>query len=346
MKSKSILVILLVVAIGAGVAIYLKAGKKPLPPPPPAPVAQEAPVTPPAPATEGPTVHTGNVAMVNDNPLTAEAFDREMARIQERFLSKSPLTKEQRATVEQQVLDILIGGELLYQESKKKGIAISDEALETQFEAIKARYQDEKKFNVNFTKDDIRQKMAIQQFIKEEFFDTAIIADEDSRKYYDDHVADFTKPEQVKASHILIKADAKATPEEKEAAHATILVVQKKLQEGGDFAALAKEYSQDGSAAAGGDLGLFSHGQMVAPFEQAAFALNVDEVSEVVETQFGYHLIKTTEKKPSAVVAYEEVVDKLKEYLRQEQVQSKVGLLVKELKEKAQIKNMLTPANG
>src|SRR5690606_24013284 len=104
----------------------------------------------------------------------------------------------------------------------------------------------------------------------------------------------FETPEQVRASHILV--DEKAKAEE--------LLAQ--LKNGADFAELAKEHSKDGSAAQGGDLDYFGRGRMVAPFEEAAFALNVGEISDVVESQFGFHIIKLTDKKAAETATFED----------------------------------------
>ena len=105
------------------------------------------------------------------------------------------------------------------------------------------------------------------------------------------------KPEQVKASHILVKVDAGADEAKKAEARKKIQEIQQKVKAGGDFEALATENSDCPSKAKGGDLGFFERGQMVKPFEEAAFALKPGEVSGIVETQFGYHIIKVQEKK-------------------------------------------------
>ena len=117
------------------------------------------------------------------------------------------------------------------------------------------------------------------------------VTDEEAQAYYDEHPEYFAQSPKIRASHILIK-DPDHTPEKR----AEIEAIQEKLNEGEDFAELAKEYSEDGSAANGGDLGEFGYGDMVAPFEQAAYALEVGEVSDIVETEFGYHIIKLTDR--------------------------------------------------
>jgi peptidyl-prolyl cis-trans isomerase C len=147
----------------------------------------------------------------------------------------------------------------------------------------------------------------------------------------------FKQPEQVKASHILIKVTPDADDAQKATARKKIEEIQQKLKNGGDFAALAKEYSEGPSGARGGDLGFFRHGQMVKPFENAAFGLEPGQVSDVVTTRFGYHLIKVTEKKPAKTLAYSEVKDKIGERLKQQKIEKQAGEYIDGLKKDAKI---------
>jgi foldase protein PrsA len=147
------------------------------------------------------------------------------------------------------------------------------------------------------------------------------ISDEETKKYYDDNAETlFMVPEQVKVSHILIKfaipEGAELNDTIKAEAKTKITDIQEQLNNGADFAGIAKQYSEDtASAVNGGDIGFISKGQTVAEFEEAAFALEVDQVSEVVESIFGYHIIKCVEKQSPRVKTYDEVKDTIKSYL-------------------------------
>src|SRR5690606_15582191 len=122
--------------------------------------------------------------------------------------------------------------------------------------------------------------------------DTAF-TDEDLRALYEEQQPGL----QIRARHILLRLPPDATPAQRDSTQALARELQQRAASGADFAALATEYSQDpGSARQGGDLGLFGRGQMVPPFEEAAFALGVGEVSDVVETPFGFHVIKVEER--------------------------------------------------
>jgi len=143
------------------------------------------------------------------------------------------------------------------------------------------------------------------------------------------------------ASHILIKAEQDADKAKTLEAKEKIEMIQKRVKKGDDFAALAKEFSEGPSAPKGGDLGYFGPGRMVKPFETAAFKMEPGEVSDIVKTRFGYHLIKVMDKKPAKQVTFEEVQDKLQQFLKQQKVQKEVEAYIKQLKESAKIERFL-----
>ncbi|HUT72296.1 MAG TPA: peptidylprolyl isomerase [Desulfatiglandales bacterium] len=120
------------------------------------------------------------------------------------------------------------------------------------------------------------------------------------------------------------------------------------MNKGEDFAALAREFSQCPSGSRGGDLGYLGRRQLVKPPEEVAFALPPGQVSDIVETAFGYHLITVIEKRPETLIGYEEIKVKLQEYLKQQQVEKQVDLYIEELKGKANVERFLaeTPKKG
>src|SRR5438094_152467 len=144
--------------------------------------------------------------------------------------------------------------------------------------------------------------------------------DDEVAEYYALHKDDkFTEPEQVRARHILVKTAADAGPDAKAAARKKAEELLAKVKAGADFAALAKERSEDaGSAANGGDLGLFTRGRMTPAFEEAAFALRGGGLSDVVETPFGFHVIKVEEHRPGGVKPLETVHDEIVDTLKRE----------------------------
>jgi peptidyl-prolyl cis-trans isomerase C len=177
------------------------------------------------------------------------------------------------------------------------------------------------------------------ELIKEEVISKLKVTEGQAREYYDKNSALFKTPEQIKALHILIKVDKSASADDKKKAREKAEGILKRIRAGEDFAKLAMEFSDDpGSKARGGDLGLFGRGRMVKPFEEAAFNLKPGTVSEVVETAFGYHLIKVETKQKEEVPPFETVKDKAREKATEEIRGEKIKEFLKQVMKEADIK--------
>lgn len=279
-----------------------------------------------------------NAALVNGIPVTRKALASEMTRIKEKFYTNSKMSDDQLAQIEGEILEILIGGELLYQAGKAKGLQIADELIAEELEKTKEKFPDTENFQNSFTADDINRKLMIEKYITTEFADQITISTEQAHKFYQDNLDDFTRPEQVLASHILLKVAEDAEQAVQDEARHRLTLVRDKLNSGADFAELAKEYSEDSSSVSGGALGYFMRGQMVDSFEKAAFALEIDQVSDIVETKYGLHLIKVLDKKSTYVVPFEEIEEKLKSFIKQQEVQAKIDNFIKTQRKQADIK--------
>jgi peptidyl-prolyl cis-trans isomerase D len=155
---------------------------------------------------------------------------------------------------------------------------------------------------------------------------TIQVTDAQLRAAYSNSLDNFRMPERVHARHILLKTDGKSDAEKK-ALKAKAEDLLKQLKNGADFAELAKKYSEDGTKDQGGDLGWFTHGQMVPEFDSAAFALKPKELSGVVTSQFGYHIIQVLEKDPAKLKPFEEVKDQLAKEVRDQSVTDKMQML-------------------
>ena len=284
------------------------------------------------------------VAVVNGAVITRTDFDRAVSFAKQRALQTGKPVDD--AQLNRGVLEQLIGTALLYQESKKEGIKVDQKAVDERLEQWKKQFPNEEEYkkamsNANLSvpqmKQYITKGMTIEKFIVERFVDKTTVPEKEIKAYYESRLNLFKQPEQVKASHILIKVDPKAKESEKEDALKKIRDIQKKQVKGDDFAKLAKEYSQGPSNTKGGDLGYFKRGQMVPAFEEVAFKLKPGEVSDIVKTRFGYHLIKVVDKKPESTVPYEEIKDRLGQYLKQEKVQKEIKQLVEKLRKEAKV---------
>ncbi len=291
------------------------------------------------------------VAVVNGSVVSRVSFDREMSGIRQRFSSMGrPVSPSQLPELEKRVLDNLINIELLYQQSQKVGTKVEEAEINAQFEALKKRFPTEAEFNnaikkMNLTetvmKSQISRGISIQRFLDKMTLGKAEVSEEEIKAYYDSHTNLFKKPEQIRASHILIKVEPGADEKNKAKTRKQIENIRQRLVKGEDFGSLAKEFSQCPSSAKGGDLNYFGRRQMAKPFEDAAFALKVGELSDVVETRFGYHLIKLTDKKPASTHSYKDMKDRIKKKLMQEKVRVEVSNYVQELKKTAKIERLL-----
>ncbi len=290
-------------------------------------------------------------AEINGVVITMEQFDKELNIHLDRVASQGrQVSDDKLAALKNEILDGLIEREVLYQASQKAGIEIADQKVDEQLAAIKKRFPSEAEFKaalgkMNLTEDEVKMQisrgLAIRALVEQQIASKIVITDAETKAYYDGNPQMFKQPAQVKASHILIKVDAGADDAKKTEARKKIEMVQQKIKAGGDFAELAKEYSEGPSNVRGGDLGFFRRGQMVKPFEDAAFAMKVNEVSEIVETRFGYHIIKVYEIKPDQTLAYADVKDKISQRMKQEKIEKDAIQYIGQLKKDAKIEKYL-----
>jgi peptidyl-prolyl cis-trans isomerase C len=252
------------------------------------------------------------------------------------------------------ILDQLIDGELLFQAAERGGYIAAKEDLDTAFAELSGRYDVPEEFQTEmetrgFTestlKANISKQISIQKYIEENIVPQAVISEDVVREAYDQNPQNFAREEEVKASHILINS-AEGDPQEKkdEALKKALEIAAKAKADGADFAELARTNSEGPSAPSGGDLGFFTRNRMVKPFEEAAFSMKVNEVSDPVLTQFGYHIIKVTDRKKGSTVSFEEAKEKLGKDLKNRMINELIGQNLSQLREKADIEVLFNPA--
>jgi len=295
----------------------------------------------------------GTIAAVNGAVITQEDLDAELSMAQQQFANQGQPNDEQLAEIKKNLFEGLITREILYQESQKKGMEVDEATIDERLASMKKQFPKEDDFKgmlekMHLTEDalksQLRKGMAIQELIDQEVASNLKISDKDTKDYYDGHMDLFKQPGKIQASHILVKVESGADESVKAEALKKIKKIQKELKKGGDFAELAKKYSDCPSSAKGGDLGSFGRGQMVKPFEEAAFSLKPGEISDIVETDFGYHLIKAGDRKPETITDYKDIKDKLSQYLKQMKTGEEVKKYIEKLKEKAKIERFLPEA--
>lgn len=289
----------------------------------------------------------GTIAVVNGTVITKVDFDRKVGLLNQEFLRIGKTLKDaERSLLERQVLNELIGNELLYQESQKQGIEVDDRSIENGFENWRKQFPSDKEYKKalkkwSTSKDEIKfqfkRNASITTFIDNKFSDKIVISEKEIRDLYDSNPQFSKQPELVRVSDILIKVEPNADDFVKNDARKKIEEIKEKLKKGEGFAVLAREYSQSPSSSKGGDLNYFMRGQMGKPFEEIAFSLKRGEVSEVIETKFGYYLIKVVDRKPETTVPFEAAKEKIGEYLKRTKLQGEIAQYLQELKKKAKI---------
>ena len=244
-----------------------------------------------------------------------------------------------------QIAEQFVSTTLLKAEAAKRGFTATAADIEEAISNVVTRLPEDMTFadvleKMGLSLEEARKEMseglAINKLI-EDVTKGLKAGEEAIAKFYEENARYFEKPEQVEASHILIKVDADADESAKAAAKAKAESLRAQVLAGTNFAELAAIHSDCPSKAQGGSLGSFRRGQMVKPFEDAAFALGTNEVSEVVETQFGFHVIKVTGKTPAGKTPLEEVRDQIAEHLSGEDKGKKVTDLIDSLKSKAKV---------
>lgn len=305
--------------------------------------AADAPAVPPAKPV--PAVLPTIVARVNGVDIPSSELEKAIRNLEANVGNEIPA--ERRNEVYRGILDQLVEMRLLEQEAAARNIKATDAEVAQGIDEMKKQAPSAEAFakalaSRKLTEADLRaearQRLAVDKLLTAEVEPKAAVTDADIAEFYKKNPQFFMQPEAVRASHILLKAD---TPEAKTAARTKADELLTQIKGGADFAALAKQHSNDGSAASGGDLGFFPRGQMVKPFEDAAFALKPGEVSPVVETEFGYHIIKGAEHRDARTVPLTEVSDRIAQALRQQKQQQLAQEFVQGLKSKSKVEILM-----
>jgi peptidyl-prolyl cis-trans isomerase C len=242
------------------------------------------------------------LATIDDDKITLQEFNKE--------LDKIPMNMKMLVASEsgkKNYLDRLVVKKLLMKE------------------ASKAKIEDDKEFQDRLK--DIKEQLIIEALLKKKITADTQLSEDDLKKYYEEHKEDFKKDREINTRHILLKTEEEAKQ------------VQAKLQKGEDFTELAKKYSIDPNVKqSGGEIGFQPKGSLIPEFENAAYKLNkAGQVSGIVKTQFGYHIIRLEGIKPPSYVPFEEVKDFIKQKNAQEKQKEVLEKYIEELKKNAKI---------
>lgn len=240
------------------------------------------------------------IAEVNGGSITTGDFERELKNLPE-YLKAMADTPQGR----KEMLDTMVIRELILQQASKDGL---DKGPEIEDKLL-----------------DLKKRLIVESFLKKKVETESKVSDEDLSKFYEQNKDKFKTGDQIKASHILVKTEKEAKD------------ILAQIKSGGNFEELAKKNSVDSSSAKGGDLGWFGKGSMVPAFEKAALALKEGQVSDVVKSDFGFHLIKLTGKRAAGIRPLEEVKEQIKGAIMPTKQQEVFQKIKEELKKTAKI---------
>ena len=309
----------------------------------------------------GVRAETTNIAEADPVIATAKGFEIKRSQLEDAFLSYNTsvaanggsIPESQRSEIKSNLLNHLIINQILTQkatpedktETKKK----VDEAIDTarahstSAEAFEAQIK-----ATGMTVEQVRSRAYEEQLCRRvltrEVTNGVSISDEEAKKFYDSHATNFDVPEQVRVAHVLIStldpvSQRPLPPEQKKEKEKLAKKVKADAEKGDDFAKLVTQYSDDtGSKSKGGEYTFPRHSRMVPEFEAAAFSLKVNQISDPVETQYGYHIIKLLEKIPPKHETFAEASTKIKEYLLEQQADKSLPAYLEKIKSEANVK--------
>lgn len=345
MKTSSSLTLTLVLSMLASQAVVGAENKKAAP-------AKDA--APAAPAAAAAPEIKDPVAVVEGVEIKKAELDEVLTNVLAQSGRKpDEMPGDQKLGAYNMILNDLIIEKLINKRSAD--IKVTDEEVDATFKKATANFGSEEEVQKQIAasgqtlekiKANIKSSLRQQHWVESQVKGKNEVTDADAEAFYKENPEQFKAPERVRASHILVAVKEDATPEvvtEKQKAAEGIAARAKK---GEDFAKLAKELSEDPSAKQNsGDLDFFTKEQMVPEFSNAAFSMKKDEISEPVRSQFGYHVIKVTDRKAPETISLESAKPRLLAFLKQQKERTEIQKVVKELRDKADVKiNLPAPA--
>ena len=304
--------------------------------------AQIPPVAEPSPPKPLPAQLPDVLARVNGEPVTKSDFDRLILNIE---ANNGPIPPARRDEILRGMLDQLITYTAMSQQAKQENIVASEAEIDGRVKQMQGGVSDDefqkgldaRKMSKEQLRSDARVQLTIEKLLEAHVAESASTTEAEARAFYDQNPDKFKQGDKVRASHILLKVDSAAPAASKKQVQERIAGLLKRARSGEDFAALASKHSEDGSARQGGDLGYFESREMVGPFSEAAFKLKPGEISDVVTTEFGYHIIKVTDKRTATTIPYDKASGQIVEFLSRQKKQERADQFVNEVRKRARI---------
>lgn len=280
-------------------------------------------------------------AVLRQMNMSPETFEQQVAQ-EITFRKTESFIKNRAVVTEEEVLadhhfnrdQVRLAYVLVDPKPFEEQVKVDDASLQTFYQSNTGKYMDPEK-----------REVAYVLISAEDLAKDVPVSDEDVKRYYEDHGNQYKREKEVHARHILIRVKPDAPQNEVDKARSEAQKVLAEVKKGGDFAALAKKYSQDeGSAKEGGDLGFFSSKLMVPEFSEVAFSLKPGQISDPVKTQFGFHIIKVEEVREAGTTPFEQVKDAIAKNLKLQAAQDIAFKKARELRDLAYARKDLAKA--
>jgi peptidyl-prolyl cis-trans isomerase C len=293
------------------------------------------------------------VATVNGQNITKQQLQELFnAAIQASGAKIGDLNSQQQLGGYTQLLQDLIMDKLVAEAASTE--KVSDADVDAELAKIKGQFPDDKAFQEQIAqsgmtpdklKENIRTGLQQSRWMKSQV-KSPEITDDQAKTFYESNIKEFEQPETVKATHILFMVEPDAPADVVKQKEEAAAKAAQRAAAGEDFTKLAKELSEEpGASESGGDLGFFPKDRMVPEFADAAFAQKVGDISKPVKTQFGWHVIKVTDKKAAGTVPFEQVKEQVVSYLKSNNQREAVQAVLNKLKESAKIETFLPAAS-
>lgn len=285
------------------------------------------------------------VARVNGEPITERDL---MIAVQKKIPMISfhrNVSKEKLMAVKKDVLQDLINDELIYQDAKGK-VAVSEEELEKEMEKVRKRFKSEKDYKQAIVKsgttesalkERYRRELMIRKMKEKEIYRKAEVTEAEARRYYEQNKGRFLAPEKLKLWEIFLEVPPNATREEREAKRKKAEEILQRIRKGEDFGRLAWDYSEDRYKYKSGELGYIHRGRLNPEVERALKNVKAGEITDVIETIYGYYIFKVGEIVPPKQLSFDEAKKKLIRQLRESRAKKLREEYLKRLRKKAKI---------
>jgi peptidyl-prolyl cis-trans isomerase SurA len=264
------------------------------------------------------------VAKINSEIVTLSSVEEKSALLRQKY-DRSPSISIPQQELLSEALNMIIEEKLQAQEGEKRGIVVDERSIDAALKNISDKngldegqleemLEREGKSLSSFRKN-IREQIMVSKVSQYELSNRVKVSDKEVSNYYSSHQKEFWKDSQIRARHILFIVEPGASEKNRREKLDQATKVLNKIREGGDFIDIAREYSEDVSASNGGDLGFITRGKMVAEFEEALFSIKEGKVSDIVKTEYGYHIIKVDEILAGKTLTLEETKDRINQIL-------------------------------